>query len=102
MVKKEWLSNRPKQIKIGWRPISISWESNITAEDGSDCYGLYDHENKVIRIDESLTGTLLLATIVHEVAHAIEYEYHLPIPHYVIHWIDNVMAQALGPFIFDE
>ena len=102
MGAKEWRSKRPKEIKIGWRTITISWETNIIADDGSECYGQYDHANKTIKIDDTLTGTLLLATIIHEVVHAIEYEYHIPIPHYVVHWLDNVLAQTLGPFMFDE
>jgi Zn-dependent peptidase ImmA (M78 family) len=56
---------------------SIRYEEDIKNDNGNDCYGLCVPETRLILIDAELKGEKLKKTFLHELFHALVYEYSI-------------------------
>ena len=55
----------------------------------------YEGTIRQIAIKSGLSKRALLETLLHEVLHAVEYEYKLPIPHALIHKLEKPLLRLL-------
>jgi hypothetical protein len=83
-----------KRIKIGKVFYKISFEAGPLLGD-SDCRGYCDVDKKHIVILKNLKKLDKLRTLAHEVCHAFEEEYGVPIPHKLIYALEEPLADML-------
>lgn len=60
-----------------------------------DVLGLCDPNMRTIFIKTNLSDRLVLQTLIHELIHAIEFEYQQPIPHRITYTLDEGLAAIL-------
>lgn len=61
----------PNEIKLGWRKYKIQHVKNLKDEEGQELYGQIDYNNKIIKLEESLTEDFKKVVFIHEVFHGI-------------------------------
>jgi hypothetical protein len=65
----------------------------------------YEGNIRQIVIRNDLSKRALVETLLHELLHAVEYEYKLPIPHQLIHKLEKPLLRILllnGWISFDD
>ena len=55
----------------------------------------YEGSVRQIVLRSDLSKRAMLETLIHELLHAIEYEYNLPIPHALIHRLEKPLLKCL-------
>jgi hypothetical protein len=65
-------------------------------EDGKVCHGFCYTETRTIEILEGLNRHKTLRAFIHEFLHAVEFEYKIKIPHWLIYKIDGPLATMFG------
>jgi hypothetical protein len=55
----------------------------------------WDGDIRQIALRSDLSKRILWETLFHEIAHAIEWEYKLPIPHKIIHALEKPLLRIL-------
>jgi hypothetical protein len=60
-----------------------------------DCMGLCNADNRTIIIKTSLSDTQALETLIHELLHAIAFEFQIKIPHSLIYAIERPIIRIL-------
>lgn len=85
----------PKRIKIKkrwWKVISVE---EYIIYDGRKCRGLCDGNERVITIYVGQRPRMVMSTFWHEILHAIEFEYGIPIPHRMIYATEGAIADVI-------
>lgn len=86
----------PRQIVIGESLWTVHWKRDIPgARPGRIVMGMTYGDDKEIHIRMRLSAKERLATFVHELLHALEYEYGIAVPHEVIYKIDAPLARLI-------
>lgn len=75
--------------KIRYR---VSWVKRF---DDPRQYGEIDFDSKVIFIKSGMSERKTLEAFTHELLHAIEHEYSIPIPHAVVHQLEAPIVRVL-------
>jgi hypothetical protein len=78
-----------KEIHYDNETYRIIFKKNV------DFFGETDPGKKIITIRDGLPPRLLLATLVHEILHVIEFEYPVKIKHKVIHKLEEGLVEIL-------
>lgn len=79
----------PKQIYYGHECYKIRYKKRL------GCFGMTDSEKKVITIKSGLSPRQLLATIVHELLHVIEFERPIKIRHKQVYKLEAAIVELL-------
>lgn len=85
-------SNIPKKIRI---TAKISYDVFIVANFDDDKLGWCDPEARQILIRSGLGDREFLATFIHEVLHAIEFECKIALPHKTLDKLDSAIERVL-------
>lgn len=85
----------PREIVVGDQVWEIRFVRGIAGTATTVTLGLCDPSEHVIYIKQGLKPTERLATFVHEVLHAIEYEYNIEIAHKLVHLLDEPIAKLI-------
>lgn len=88
----------PKHVWIKGEKWKVKWVKNLT-EEGIECYGLADYDNRVISLDKDLKKDkkLMEYTFLHELNHAALHELHIDIPRE----LDETISDGLA-FIYHQ
>lgn len=85
----------PKSIYVGHREWRVVFKPNVGMTGKRHNWGLCNNEEKTIYIKTKLDGYNRFVTFVHEVIHAVEYEYGFDIPHKLVECMDVGIANLL-------
>lgn len=88
----------PRVLKVGESIWTVRFVREIPGDTKGAkeiTVGLADSEAQEILIRQGLTAALRLETFIHEVTHALEFEFGFQIPHAVLHKADKAWAQFL-------
>ncbi len=84
----------PKEWVIGDSTYTLVFKHKIDSET-HNVYGECDPSDMEIRIVYGLSRKDLFMTFVHEMAHGIEFEYEIFIPHKLIEKLEEPIAQII-------
>ncbi len=84
----------PKLITVNKAIYHITFFTKLTQDD----HGFCDADSKIIGLSRNQTRKEMFSTLVHEVIHALEAEYNLPIGHARINKIEEVIIDLLSHF----
>ena len=90
-AKKYW----PQDLEIGENIWEIKFKKKIV-EGGVECSGLCDPGDRIIYIKYPQSPEELFSTLVHEVLHAIEFEYEANIGEYKVRKFETGLIQFFG------
>lgn len=82
----------PREIQIGENTWDVKFVRRFQDKFTT---GLCDPSETTIYIRMGQTDDERLKTLLHEILHAIEYEYQLEIPHRLIHRLEDPLARFL-------
>lgn len=85
-------SEYPFRIKINKVFYTIIFVEQIEYRDP---FGLCDFERKVILLKNKQSQKDLFKTFLHEILHAMEFEYNIPITHKIIYQLEESVFQLL-------
>lgn len=68
----------PKKVLIGIHTYTISFHKDLKSETGDDMYGACYKALKQIKLSLDYTSHKVSETLLHELLHAIWYEYNIP------------------------
>lgn len=84
----------PPKIKIKGRVFyQVVWADEIKGN--PDTLGLADGNEKTIYLKLGMSETETLKTLIHEVIHAIEFEWEEPIPHRITYTLEEGIFKLL-------
>lgn len=83
------------KLKIFGKNVPIKFKEGVRETMGA--YGYFDPSKYVIVVDASLTGDILLETMLHEIFHSVEYRCSInqSVSSEVIEIINDVYAKAI-------
>jgi hypothetical protein len=84
----------PSKIRIK-KSVAYDVVRQDRIKDDPDCLGLCDGESRIIFIKSGLSDSEELKTLIHEIFHAIEFEFDVPIPHATIHKLEAPIIRIL-------
>lgn len=67
----------PKKFTVKGKQWRVVIEPNLVHEDGTECDGLCDFENRIIYLDSTLKRRKKKAIFFHELCHILVYEAHI-------------------------
>ncbi len=85
----------PKQIHFGLETYRVKYIKNLRSKRGKKFYADTNPETKVIRIKADLPPRLLLATIIHEILHVIEFEAPVKLKHKTVYALEKAILELL-------
>lgn len=84
----------PSKIKIRGRVFyQVVWSEVI--KDNPDIMGLAEPNEKTIYLKLGMSDTETMKTLIHEVIHAIEFEWDQPIPHKITYTLEEGIWKIL-------
>lgn len=84
----------PSKIKIRGRVFyQVVWAETI--KDNPDTMGLAEPNEKTIYLKLGMSDTETMKTLIHEVIHAIEFEWDQPIPHKITYTLEEGIWKIL-------
>lgn len=85
--------NIPHKIRIKH---NVSYEVVfVDAFDDEECRGECWKEGKQIKILNGMSNTLTASTLIHEMIHALEFEFDLHIPHSLTYLLEKAILKVL-------
>lgn len=88
----------PRQLVIKGAHWNVVLTRTLNVCEGEQILGLCDPSLRTITIDKKQTPKQQWSTFMHEVLHALEFEYQVPISHKIIEKIEG----PLGDFVKDN
>jgi len=86
----------PKELHINEETYTIKWVQEIPeGRKNDDTVGLCDGASHTIYIKRGLTKSQAFRTLIHEVLHALEFEYEIDIPHKTVHQLEKAIGDLL-------
>lgn len=83
----------PNKVRITHK---ITYEvAYVPCFDDPAQYGSCDYDKKLILIKAKLSPRKTLEALLHEIAHALEFEHKIKIPHEVIHKLEKPVSRML-------
>jgi hypothetical protein len=79
----------PREVFIADECYKVRFKKNL------DCYGITDSETKTITIKDGLSPRALLATYIHELLHAVEFEKPIKLPHKLVYDLESAIVEML-------
>ena len=92
-------SEYPQRISINKVEYTIVFVDQI---EGSDTLGLCDFERKVIFLKNKQSPKERFLTFIHEVLHAIEYEFNAGVEHELVYKLEVGIAETLIQVLKDQ
>ncbi len=84
----------PKRIKVRHHYYRIIFHDSLIPHGDGKARGTCDPTNRVINISKKQTRRLVISTFLHELLHAIEFEYRIKLAHQTIHELELPLAQV--------
>lgn len=81
--------NYPRVIYYSTEAYRVRYKKNL------GCFGVTDPETKTITIRAGLSPRSLLATLVHEILHVIEFETPVKIKHKQVYKLEKALVEIL-------
>lgn len=91
------MMNYPHKVRITAKvTYTVAWFDRHDA-DSADCElsGYTCPNSRTIFIRTKMSRKRTLQTFIHEIFHALEFEYEIPIPHQMIHDFEEPLARIL-------
>jgi hypothetical protein len=85
----------PKTVLIGNEQYLIKFLKRLPSDKGGSTMGDCDSGKKLIRIRMGLSAKERLSTYIHEVLHAMEFEYEIPIKHEMVYELETAITDFL-------
>jgi hypothetical protein len=83
-----------REYHVGEETYSLRFVAKIPGE-SSETLGLCDPESRVIYVKKGLSKAMLFRTVTHELIHALEFEYELPIKHSLVYQLERALVDML-------
>ena len=83
----------PKQFIIDSEVYKIQFVDTILRDKG--CMGVCDSETRIIKIKNGQSASETLATLIHELLHAMELEYDIKISHKNVYLLEKALLNLL-------
>lgn len=84
----------PAKVKIKGRIYyQIVWSDLI--RDDPECLGLTDGEQRTIYLKLGMSEQETVKTLIHELLHALEFEWETPIPHRITYTLEEAIYRLL-------
>jgi hypothetical protein len=96
------ISDYPKTILVGDSVYKVSWHRTLGQTATHITWGLCDPGDKTIQLRLGGKSKERLKTFVHEVLHAIEFEYEIEIPHKLIRDLEAPIARLIIDNVFSS
>jgi hypothetical protein len=84
----------PSEIHVGEETYQIRFVSKLPGGRKRDI-ALCNPQTRTIHVKRGLTKSQLLRTVVHEILHALEFEYDIEIPHKLIYQLEKAIVDTL-------
>ena len=82
----------PAKVRLtGKVAYEVVWTDGL----GKDTCGECRYDSKQIILKNGLSQRLTTQTFIHEVLHAVEFEYGIPIPHTIVTQLDEALERVL-------
>lgn len=85
----------PKSIKVGDEIYQIKFRKLIRCGLGPGVVGLTDPNDRIIYLKRGQTSSELMTTFIHEILHAINFEYEIKIKHKLIYNLEGCIYQVI-------
>lgn len=85
----------PREFYVGDGLWTLRFVRRLDDDPGRITWGLTDPSDKVIYIRMGQTAKGRLETFVHELLHAVEYEYEIEIPHALIYKLEGPLVRLI-------
>lgn len=92
-MKHPHISRYPREIQVGGEVYEVRFVTRIGRS--RRVLGTCDPATHIIRIRTGQSPPETLKTFLHEVLHAIEFSYSIPIPHNLIYKLEHCLYQLL-------
>jgi len=89
------------KVKVGGMTYTVLYKSDVNI-DGVKRYDTCDRENMVIEIRDSMNKPLTDLTLIHEIVHAIDFEYCIDMTESQVEQMANGLYQVLVDNEFEE
>lgn len=84
----------PHKVRIKSKvSYSVVWSDKVS--DNDDLRGLCEMDKRQITILHGMSDTETIKTLIHEVFHAMEFEYQLEIKHKTVHALEEAVLKLL-------
>lgn len=87
----------PKEILVGDSVYQVRFVRRITqvSEKGKETLGLCCPSEKEILLVQGMDARERLSTLLHELLHAIEFEYDIDLPHALVYKLEGPLTQLI-------
>ncbi|MCK5605091.1 hypothetical protein KAR91_24590 [Candidatus Pacearchaeota archaeon] len=82
-------------MKVLYALYKIVFKPNVRLEDDSKCFGSYDHELRIIKINTDYTEEHQRVALIHENNHAIDYMVGLDLSEDQIRALSNMLFESI-------